>query len=349
MSVVGSTFLNLIDVMKRTEGNGKTIADIVELLSVNNPIMDDAIAVECNQGATHMHTIRTGLPSVAWGALYQGIPQSKSRTQQVVDTTGFLEAYSAVDTRLLDLSPANEGAIRASEGSAFLEALNQEMATGIFYHDTTTSPEKFKGLVAHGYGKLATTGPGGQIVDAGGTGSDNTSIWFVTWGEQYTHLLYPQGTQAGMIREDKGEQKTTDSNGNVFYTMDELWRWHMGLAVKDWRFNARVANIDVSDVQAGSVKLYNYLRQGYYKLQNRRIMRDGNNINGAKALSAKQVAIYCNKDVLQGLDALATNQGSSDNFVNLRYGELEGKEVLMYRNIPIRETDAILSTEARVT
>lgn len=346
MAVVGSSYLNLIDVMKRTD-DGKKIAVIIELLSQNNPILDDAIAVECNMGTLHRHSIRTGLPSVAWGALYQGIPQSKSRTQQVDDTTGFLEAYSAVDTRLLALAPQNSNAIRLSEASAFIEAMNQEMATGIFYHDTATSPEKFKGLVAHGFNALATSGPGAQIVDGLGSGSDNTSIWFVTWGEQYVHLLYPQGSQAGIKHEDKGEQKTTDSNGNVFYTMDELWRWHIGLAVKDWRFVSRIANIDVSDAQAGSVKLYNLLRAGYYKLQNRRQARPGNKINNQVG-GAKQGVIYMNRDCLQVLDALATNQGASDNFVNLRYGELEGKEVLMYRDWPIRETDAILSTEARV-
>jgi hypothetical protein len=346
MAVLGQTYLNLVDVLRRTD-NGKEVADIVELLSANNPILDDAIMVECNMGTFHRTTRRTGLPSVNWGALYKGIKQSKSRTQQVDDTTGFVEAYSSVDVRLLDITD-NEAAVRASEGSAFMEALNQEMATGIFYHDTNTSPEKFKGLIAHGYGALATSGPGAQIVDAGGTGSDNTSLWFITWGEQYTHLIHPKGIPAGIQREDKGEQKTLDTNGDPFYTMDELWRWHMGLVVRDWRFNVRVANIDVSDIAAGTVKLYNFLRAGYYKLQNRRIVRDGNKIDGAKALSAKQIAIYCNRNVLEALDALATNAGNADNFTRLRYGELEGKEVLMYRNIPIRETDAILNTEARV-
>ena len=44
----------------------------------------------------------TGLPSVTWGQLYAGIAQSKSTTQQVDDTTGFLEALSSIDKRLLE-------------------------------------------------------------------------------------------------------------------------------------------------------------------------------------------------------------------------------------------------------
>ena len=60
-------------------------------------------------------------------------------------------------------------------------------------------------------------------------------------------------------------------------------------------------------------------------------------------------AIYCNRDVLEALDVNATNGGGSDNFVRLKSEELEGKEVLTYRGIPIRETDAIVNTEAQIT
>lgn len=339
MALIGNTYLNLIDAFKRTE-DGKVAASIIEMLTQTNPILDDAIAVECNMGMVHRHTIRTGLPSVAWGRLYQGTPQSKSGTQQVDDTTGFLEAMSSVDSRLLKLAP-NGNALRLSEAQPFLEAMNQEMATGLFYHDIKSTPERFKGLSAR-FGVKATSGAGNQIVDAGGTGSDNTSIWFVTWNENTCHLLYPKGTQGGVFREDKGEQRVVDASGNPYYVMEEKFTWHMGVAVKDWRFISRIANIDVSDLRAGSVDIYKFMRQAYYKLQGRRQ-------NAGDTVSAgRKIAIYCNRDVLEALDALATNKGSADNFVRLKTTELEGKEVLTYRGIPIRETDALINTEARV-
>lgn len=339
MAVLGSNYLNLIDAYKRTE-NGRVAATVLEMLTQTNPILDDAIAMECNMGMAHRHTIRTGLPSVSWGRLYQGVAQSKSTTQQVDDTTGFLEAMSAVDTRLLDIAP-NGAALRLSEAQPFIEAMNQEMARGLFYHDTATTPEKFKGLAAR-FGVKSTSGAGNQIVDAGGTGSDNTSIWFVTWNENTCHLLYPQGTQAGIKREDMGRQRVTDASGNPYYVMEEKFTWHIGVAVKDWRFISRIANVDVSDMQAGTVALYDFMRKAYYKLQGRRQ-------NAGDTVSAgRRMAIYCNRDVLEALDRLATNRGSADNFVRLSRSEVEGKEVLSYRGIPIRETDAILNTEARV-
>lgn len=331
MATLGNSFIDLIDTYKMQDGRGQ-FNPVIEMLMEMNPILEDAIAIECNKGSTHLHTVRTGLPSVTWGRLYQGIPNSKGRTAQVEDTTGFVEGLSTIDKRLLDLS-TNEGAVRLSEAQAYLESMSQEVASKIFYGDTASDPEEFMGLAPR-FNDLSAAN-GNQIIDAGGTGSDNTSIWFVTWGDNQCNLLYPKGTQAGVQREDHGEQRVTDSNGNAYYAKEEKFTWHVGMAVKDWRYVSRIANIDVSDMQAGSVALYDFMRKAYYQLQNRRV-------------AGGKIAIYCNRDVLEALDALGTNSGASDNFVRLKPMEIEGKEVLTYRGIPIRETDALLNSEARV-
>jgi len=342
MATIGNTFLNLIDLYKGAGGTDAQIGEVVEVLRQLNPLMEDAVTCEANMGTFHRHTIRTGLPTVSWGMLYQGIPQSKSTTQQVDDTTGFVEGLSTVDARLLDIS-ANPAAVRRSEARGYLEAMAQEVQKGFFYHDTATTPERFKGLAAR-YGKIGGGGAGNQIVNAGGVGSDNTSIWFVTHGDAYTTLIHPKGTKGGVTREDKGEQRTTDASGNVYYVKEELFRQHIGVAVRDWRFNARIANIDLSDVQAGAVDLYKFMRKAYYKLQNRRQAK----MNGDVPTQGRTV-IYMNRDMLEALDAFSTNKGAADNFVRLTPMELEGKEVLTYRGMPIRETDALINSEALVS
>ncbi len=331
MATLGNSFVDLIDIYKLQDGMGQFV-EVIEMLMEMTPILEDAIAVECNKGTTHLHTVRSGLPTVTWGKLYQGIPNSKGKTAQVEDTTGFVEGLSTVDERLLKLS-TNEGAVRLSEAQAFLEAMAQEVGSKAFYGDTASDPEEFMGLAPR-FNDLSAAN-GGQIVDAGGTGSDNTSIWFVTWGDNQCNLLYPKGTQAGVQREDMGRQRVLDGSSNAYYAKEEKFTWNVGVAVKDWRYVARVANIDVSDMQGGSVALYDFMRKAYYRLQNRRV-------------AGGKMAIYCNRDVLEALDALATNAGASDNFVRLRRVEVEGAEVLTYRGIPLRETDALLNTEARV-
>ena len=331
MATLAKSMLDLVEVYNRTDKDGQNVP-IIEMLSEMNPILDDAMAVECNKGTTHLHTIRSGLPSVTWGMLYKGIPHSKSGTSQVEDTTGFVEGLSTIDERLLKLS-ANEGAVRLGEARSYLEAMSQEVSTKLFYGNTATDPEEFMGLAPRFNDKAAPNG--GQIIDAGGTGIVNTSIWFVSWGDSQCQLLYPKGTQAGVQREDMGRQRLTDDQGNAYYGKEEKFTWNIGLAVKDWRYVSRIANIDITAVQAGTVALYDFMRKAYYKLQSRRIP-------GGK------LAIYCNTDILEALDALATNAGATDSFVRLKPMEIEGKEVMTYRGIPIRESDALLNTEGQV-
>jgi hypothetical protein len=341
MSTIGNSYLNLIDLYKRSDST-RNITPVIEALNTLNPLMRDAVAVEANQGTKHLTTIRTGLPSVAWGRLYQGIPQSKSQTQQVEDTTGFVEGLSTVDVRLLELAK-NPAALRMSEAQPFLEAIAQDVQTNFFYSDTSTTPERFKGVGAR-YGTLAGSGAGNQIVDGGGSGSDNTSVWLITWGEQQTSLIYPEGTTAGISRQDKGEQRVYDDLTNPYYVKEELFRQHVGVTVRDWRFNARIANIDVSDLAAGTVDIYDLLRKAYYKLQGR---RNGSIKNGGMVSQGKTV-IYMNRDVLSAMDSLATNNGATDNFIRMSPDELEGREVTTWRGMPIRETDALINAEARV-
>ena len=331
MATLTQSYFDLADLYKSQNPDG-TVADVINMLTDLTPELDDALAMECNNGAKNVTTILTGLPATSWGRMYKGVPQSKAKRAQIEDSTGFVEGLSTIDERILDLSK-NPAQTRLSEAQPYLESLAQAVASMLFYGNTANNPDGFDGLAPR-YSDMSADN-GKQIIDAGGTGSDNTSIWFVTWGDNQTQLIFPEGTKAGVSREDKGSQRVLDSVGNAYYAKEELFRWHVGLTVKDWRYNSRIANIDVSDVEAGTVDLYGFMRKAYYMLQSRRVPQ------------GKQ-CIYMNRDMMEALDALATNAGSGDNFTRLRPMEIEGKEVMTYRNIPIRETDALLNTESVV-
>lgn len=345
MAEIGKTYYDMIDLYKSLDGRG-SLDIVIEMLMELNPILDDAMSVECNLGTKHRHTIRTGLPSVAWGKLYSGIPQSKSGKIQVEDTTGFVEGLSSIDERLLKLSGGKGDALRLGEAESYLEAISQEVASKIFYGSDAASPEQFMGLAPRFADLNAANG--NQIIDAGGTGADNTSIWIVTWGDSQCQLLHPKGTMAGIEREDMGRQRVTDGDGNAYYVKEEMFTQHVGLAVKDWRYVSRVANVDVSNLAAGSVDLYKFLRKAFYKHQTRRIPKFTSGMQGTQRQSSARTVIYCNSDVLEALDGLSVNAGTTDNFTRLRPMEIEGKEIPTYRGLPLRESDAILNTEARV-
>lgn len=345
MSTLGSTYYNLADYYRSLGPDGSITADLIEILMQLTPVVADAVTIEANKGTSHLHSVRDTLPAVTWGRLYKGIPQSKSGRSQVEDRTGFVEGLSTIDKRLLDIAGPKANAVRLSEAKGFIEALCQAMEQTVFYGDEITTPEKFKGLAAR-YNSLSNP----NVVDGGGSGADNTSIYMVTWSEDLTAMLTPQGIPAGLHREDKGEQRITDASG-AYYVLEELFRWYGGLVVKDPRYNVRIANIDVSNALAGSVDLYDLLRKAYYRLQARRQVKyqkpDGSANPGAASVG--RTVIYMNRSMFEVMDALSTNNGNSDNFVRLTPMELEGKEVMSWRGLPIRETDSLLNTETVVS
>lgn len=337
MATLGTTYLNLINQMKSGKDD---MWEIVEALHILTPFMQDANVMSANKGTKHVVGVRTGLPSVTWGALYQGIPQSKGNYTQVEDTTGFVEGLSAVDERLLKLYGEKANAMRRSEGIGFLEAISQEVSSSIWYSDVNVNGKKFHGLGAR-YNTLANP----CVVDGGGVGSDCASIWMVTHGDGHTSMITPEGVGAGVTQEDMGRQRVTDANGDPYYVREEKFEQHVGITVKDWRSTGRVANIDVSDALAGTVDVYGLIRSLYYALNGRRHYKfdsEGKPADG-------RTVIYMNRTMLEVLDMLATNNGASDSFVRLRPMELQGQEVMSWRGVPIREDDSLLTSEAAIS
>ena len=332
MATVGNTYLTIADLRKRQDRNDE-IATIIELLAEINPILQDMPVEQCNQGATHLTTVRTGLPSATWRKLYEGVQPSKSTTKQVTDTTGSLEAWSEIDSKLVRLSQ-NPAQFRLTEAQAFLEAMSQEMATGLFYHDTATAPEKFMGLAPRFNDPTAENGS--QLVDGGGSGSDNTSIWFTVWGNRTLHGIYPAGENAGLQREDLGKE-TKEDDGKLYQVHREKFEWDLGLSLRDWRYVVRLCNVDVNDLNAtatsDSADLHDLMITAYYKLHQRKVA-------GGNAV------IYCNTTVKEFLHKQMLK---ANNNTFLRMREWQGEEVLSFLDMPIREVDALVNTEAAVT
>lgn len=331
MSKLGSNYLTLADRFKRTE-NGKMAAEIIEMMSETNEILQDANALQCNDGTNHITTIRTGLPSAVFRNLYGFVPSSKSTTEQVKDVTGMLETYSIVDVDLVDKAE-NPKKFRLSESSAFIEAMNQKLQETIFYGSIKENAAAFDGLSAR-YSKKSTDLKkiGSNIIDAGGKGTDNTSVWIVTWGDLHTSLLYPQGSQAGVQHKDDGILTETSSTGGKRKIYQDHFKMDVGLSVRDWRSTCRIANISISNLEStGAADLEALLNQAYYKI--RRFAKTG------------RTAIYCNSTVLMHFEA----QLKAKTNVNFTIKEYLNENILHYKNIPIRECEQITCDEAVVS
>lgn len=327
MAVKGLTALTLADWGKRVDPNGK-IDKITELLSQTNPILQDMLIVEGNLPTGHRTTVRSGLPNATWRLLNYGVQPSKSTTVQITDSIGMLESYAEVDKSLADLN-GNTSEFRLSEDRAFIEAMNQQMAQTLFYGDTSVNPQQFMGLSSRYSSK--TAGNGQNIIDAGGTGTDNTSIWLVVWGENTVHGIFPKGQKAGLHMEDKGQQTLRDANNNPYEGYRTHYKWDNGLSLRDWRYVVRIANIDVSDlsVPGSAANIVSLMVKALHRIPNRGMGKP---------------VFYMNRTIGQALDLQSLDKAS----LAISVKETEGEWWTAFRGVPIRETDAILETEARV-
>lgn len=330
MSTNTATDLTLLDVAKRLDPDGGA-ADIAELLNTDNEMLIDMPWVEGNLPTGHRVTVRTGLPDVAWRKLNQGVPQSKSTTAQIDESCGMLEAFGQVDIDLAMLN-GNTAAFRMGENRGFIEAMNQEMQSTLIYGDTSVNPERFLGIAPR-FGDITGPENAENIIDASGSSTDNTSIYLVGWAPHTVHGIYPKGSKAGLIHEDLGIDTVTDSSGRKYRAYHDRYQWKCGIAVRDWRYIVRIANIDVSDLtyNAGSgANLIDLMTRALERIHS---------LNGVRPV------FYANRTIRSYLrrQTVAKIAGST-----LTYDAVGGKPVLSFSEVPVRRVDAITNAETRV-
>lgn len=332
MATLATTALTLADWAKRVDPDGR-VPVVAELLSQSNEILEDALFMEGNLPTGHRVVIRTGLPTVYWRAINQGIPTSKSQTAQVDESCGMLEAYSEVDKDLAELN-GNTAQFRLSEDSAFLEAMNQQQAQTMFYGNPSTDPKQYLGLAAR-Y-SLTSAGNGQNILKGGGSSSVNTSIYLVCWGDNTVFGTFPKGSKAGLIHDDLGLNTVWDSAGGRYQAYRTHYQWKNGLVVKDWRYVVRICNIDTTITS-------NNLAADLIALMSRALDRIPN-------FGMGRPVFYMNRTVysilrLQALNksnyALSVEKGLSQFGTPMNW--------LSFNGVPLRRVDQLLNTEATIS
>lgn len=337
MATLGNTALTLVDYAKRLNPQTNAVETaIAEMLTEKNELLDDMLWKEGNLPTGHRITLRTGLPSPTWRKLNQGVASSKSTTAQVDEAIGMLEAIGEVDKALADLN-GNTAAFRMSENKAHMEAMAQEYAQTLIYGDHTTNPEEFLGLAPR-YNDLSATN-GQNIISAGGTDSDNTSIWLCAWGDDSVYGIFPKGSKAG-LQHDPGNANgewAYDSSNRRFKAYVDHFTWKGGIAVKDWRYVVRIANIDVSNLttETNQADLIKLMARAIWRLPSR---------TGVKP------CFYANRTVHSMLTIQALNKSSSALSVRQAMGQFgEPLNEINFMGYPVRIMDQILNTESQIT
>lgn len=338
MAAKGLELVTLADVAK---SDNKKIGKVAEVLVQHNSMLKDIGYMEMNEGTIHKEDIRSALPEVYYRKANQPIPASKTTTEERSFTAAHFESKSQMDEAVAQRGGMDRvGYNRWNQAQGHLQAQSIELAELMIYGSPVDANVKTAGFFDIYSTLNVAEETSKQIIDAGGIGSDNTSMLLVHWGERSVFGIYPKGTQSGITRKDHTPNSNLvkiqgiDQNGKAgdFWGYEESFKTDSGLVVKDFRQCARICNIDVSDLAAGTgADLVDLMISADYLIDS--------DSNG-------QGVWYVNKTVQAALHKSALAKVTAG--AGLSFGNYQGERVLMFLEKPVRRMDALLNSEARV-
>lgn len=339
----------LIDVASRTSGTGE-IANVAEMLSQENSIYQDLPMIEANERTGHLFVFRTSIPTGSWRQYNVGVSPSKSTTAKARVGLGMLEDYSIVDRALAEHTGDVER-FRYSEDVAFLEGMGQTIQQQIVYGNTATNPAGFQGLATF-YNTVNTSSQqnAANVLDGGGTGSSNCSLWMLGLGSRTIYGIYPPGSTGGLVFENKGDVRAAyDSLGNPYEAYTGWFRQQIGIVPEDWRYGARIANIDVTSAGlAGPNALDIFATMAEMQFLFPKLTSTTSGITKTDAPDDNvgvRTVFYANRTLLHWMQV----QAMRDRNVLARQEDYAGIVTDSWRGLPIKCNDQQTNTESRVT
>lgn len=337
MTVKASNRATLVDVARILDPNG-AIDKVSNLLQEYNDILDDIPWMEGNLPTGHQMTQQTSKPAPYFRLLNKGVVPQKATTGQITVGCALMENRNETDMNVADLN-SNTKAFRASQDKPMIEGFADKLAETLIYGDSSVNEREFNGLASQYYATSGTE-TADYVIDAGGTGDDNTSIWLVCWGKDKVYGVYPKGATAGLKFEDLGIQDvlTDASTGEKMRAYASWMQWQVGLAVQDYRYVVRICNIDVSalltagDATDTSANIEKMMIRALGKLPPRAGLSPVFYMNET-VQSMLAVKMYDKSNMFLKIDEVKNSPIHRPN------------GVLSFQGVPCRRIDAILSTE----
>lgn len=327
MAVDAYSYYTFAEVAKRKAPDGSTLA-IAEVLSEDNPIMDHAPWIEANDTISNREARRLSLITPTWRKINAGVGVTASRTVGVTDTIGMCEDYSEIDVEIINQFKDKENA-RIQEARAHLDGMKIEFVATLLYGSTDTTPEEMNGIST----RMPSLSTAANVLNAGGSGSDTTSVYVVMWGIGKTFMVYPMNSNAGIKHRDLGEvtistATTARASSAQFQAYRDHFQFKAGLVVKDDRTIGRIANIETT----GSSNLFD--EDDLITLINR--------------MPAGRKWIYVNDTVLTQMQIAAKDK--TNIYYTFDSGDgLSGMPPIRFQGHGVYKVDQILITETAIT
>lgn len=315
---------------------------IVEALQQKNGLLQSMVWKEGNTDTGHEVASRNTLPAISWVRYNEGVIPGKSSVDTYTERTGVLEGLSSPEDKLLGIN-GQKAAHRAAEDDSFLASMTNTLESALFYESTAANPERILGLQPRL--NSTTSKYGSQIIkaDPSPSGSDQASIWLVGWGERTVYGITPRGQPTGLTMEDMGRQRDKDAvTGAIKWKWETMFRWRCGLCVEDYRYLARICNIDTSQLTVDASSGADIIRsmiKAYYMIFDPKAVR---------------LAWYCNRTIggflhQQALSKTFSSTISINPAPMIGSPGVFGQPQLTAMGFPIYISDALSNTEAVVS
>lgn len=254
MGTNSTRYITFRDLASGRTPNGFVDKEIVDLVTQENPVLQDILWKECNKGREDIVTIRSGMPEAVLRAYYEGWKGSKSSKKQVTNACCRVSTGIEFDWSLYD-QDKDKAAFLTDEQKAHSSVLGDKVAALLTYGDTKDDPKGINGFCKT-YGAYGAFTGSDMVVDdkisafytlsAGGSGATGLrSIILAGWGANSMHGIYPEGTSAGIKIGQLTKQFVDDGAGGRLEMGLQEMNWHAGLNIRDFRFGGRICNIQI--------------------------------------------------------------------------------------------------------
>lgn len=347
MQVNGSRALTYLDLLKGLDPKGKFDHRVINLAVKSNEMLEDITVVEANNGTALETTFRTEVPKPVWTQYYGGIPSNKGSKAKLKVSCGRMATKIVVDKKMYD-DASDKDAVIYDEIMSAQDGMRMEMGDMLVYGKLADNPLGFNGLMKHydtiGADSADDSRSEHYVFDAFGkaggaqAASEDRlgSILLCGWSPNTITCFHSQGHAQGGIEvtpkrvvdvadPDKGGDATYEAYLQYLY-------WELGLAVRDFRYAGRIANIQRDDMLNGTDKGLAYIE--LIDRLSTRVLDSG----------VKQ-AWYMDKLMFEKVRTLFSRL-TRDNAIT--FSQAEGRKEKKLFGIPVRIQECMKVNESKV-
>lgn len=343
-TVLGSQALTLRDTAEAArKRDGSLKANILDLVSEVNGVMDDATFTRADNGDKLSSDFLNKIPHGTWVALDEGVAASKTGFSVAWDACGRIKNRVQIGAELYERTKDKEALVQRHV-RAISSGMKEDVADAFFYGNIREEPKKFNGLATF-YDKFgAATTPRSNyahtVISAGkgssGAASSTSqlrSIWLVGWGDMGVTGFYPETSNtAGLTAKPMEKMQINDAAGNPTWAWTQELIWEVGLAIRDYRKAGRICNFQLDTALAAGYEdsLITHLRH-----LKARVKSDG----------VKQ-AFYMDEPTWEVVEDTMAHLTQSNA---IKYADALQQQPMTFWGIPVRLCDCLAVNEAEVS